>query len=125
MDKILKKASLLLVAFAAEDPGEITGCWGSCVDKVFGVATLSCFECIFQNLINIAIRLGGVIVFIMILIGGFSLLTAGDDPKKVQKAHNTITFAVIGLVLLILAWFILVFIEKFTGVTVTLFKVGD
>ncbi len=50
---------------------------------------------------------------------GTSPRTAGGDPKKTQAAGQTITFAVFGLVAVIAAWFILLFIEKFTGVNVT------
>jgi hypothetical protein len=89
-----------------------------------GVATLNCLEDIFRNLLHIVIRLGGVIAFVMVLIGGFRYLTAGEDPKKAQAARNTITYAVIGLVLFILVWFLFFFIETFTGVKVTEFRIG-
>lgn len=96
-------------------------CWEECAPD--DIATLKCFECIIQSLLNLAVRLGGVIVFIMFIIGGFKLLTAGGDPKSAQAARNTLTYAVLGLALLILAWFILRFIEVFTGVTVTEFTI--
>ncbi|MBA4386265.1 MAG: hypothetical protein C0410_16145, partial [Anaerolinea sp.] len=79
------------------------------------VATLQCFECIVQNILNIAVRLAGIAVFIFIIIGGFQYLTAGGDPKKAESAKNTLTYAILGLALLILAWFILKFISIFTG----------
>ena len=88
------------------------------------VATLKCFECIFENLLHYTIQLGGIIAFIFLILGGFKYLTAGGDPKKVEQARNTLTYAILGLVLLLLAWFILYFVEEFTGVKVTLFKIG-
>jgi hypothetical protein len=121
MKGIFQKLPFLGVVYAA-DP-KIVSCWEEF--SVNEVATLQAFECIFESLINIAISVGGVIAFIMLIMGGFSYLTAGDDPKKAQKARNTITFAVIGLVLLIAAWFILSFIEELTGINVTIFKIGD
>lgn len=86
-------------------------------------ATIKDFEEIVQNILNIAIRLAGVLLFIMLIIGGFKYLTAGGDPKKAEAARNTLTYAIAGLVLVILAWFILLFIEKFTGVKVTQFNI--
>jgi len=80
------------------------------------VATIKGFECIFQNVLNIVVRLAGIAVLIFIIIGGFQYLTAGGDPKKSESAKNTITYAILGLVLLILAWFILKFIQTFTGI---------
>jgi len=97
-------------------------CWRDCVES--GAATLKCFECVIQAVLNVAIRLAGIAVFIFLIIGGFQWLTAGGDPKKSESARNTITYAILGLVLLILAWFIMQFIEKFTGIKVTEFKIG-
>ena len=74
---------------------------------------------IIERVLNIFLQLAGLAAFIMIIVGGFQYLTAGGDPKKTQAAGQTITFAVFGLVAVIAAWFILLFIEKFTGVNVT------
>lgn len=71
------------------------------------------------NFLNIAVRLAGIAAFIMIIVGGFKYLTAGGDPQKTQAAGQTITYAVFGLIGVIAAWFILLFIEKFTGVELT------
>jgi hypothetical protein len=59
----------------------------------------------------------------MLIVGGFQYLTAGGDAKKTQAASNTLTYAIFGLVAVIAAWFILLFIEKFTGVKVTEFNI--
>lgn len=87
------------------------------------VVTLQCLECIFLAILHIAIRLAGLAVFIMLIIGGFKYLTAAGDPKSAQAAKNTITYAIFGLVLILFAWFILYFIEYFTGVKVTEFTI--
>ena len=71
---------------------------------------------IMYNLLNLAIRLAGIATFIMIILGGFKWLTSGGDPKAVESARNTITYAILGLVLIIIAWFILKFIADFTGI---------
>jgi len=76
---------------------------------------------IVQNIFNIAIRLAGITTFIMLIMGGFKYLTAGGDAKAAESARNTITYAILGLVLIIAAWFILKFISEFTGVDVTEF----
>lgn len=78
---------------------------------------------IVENIFSIVIRLAGVAAFIMLIIGGFKYLTAGGDAKAAESARNTITYAILGLVLIIAAWFILKFISEFTGVDVTQFKI--
>ena len=78
---------------------------------------------IVERILNIAIRLAGIAAFVMLIVGGFQYLTAGGDPKKTQAASSTITYAILGLIIVIAAWFILLFIEKFTGVKVTEFNI--
>jgi hypothetical protein len=80
---------------------------------------------IIEKVLNIAIRLAGIAAFIMLIVGGFQYLTAGGDPKKTQAAGNTITYAIFGLVAVIAAWFIVLFIEKFTGVKITEFDIPE
>jgi hypothetical protein len=86
-------------------------------------AEIQDLEVIVERVLNIAIRLAGIAAFIMLIVGGFQYLTAGGDPKKTQAAGSTITYAIFGLVAVIAAWFILLFIEKFTGVKVTEFNI--
>jgi uncharacterized membrane protein len=86
-------------------------------------AQLQDLTVIVERILNIAVRLAGIAVFIMLIVGGFQYLTAGGDPKKTQAASSIITHAILGLVIVIVAWFILLFIEKFTGVTVTEFNI--
>jgi len=78
---------------------------------------------VIKRILNISIRLAGLAVFIMLIVGGFQYLTAGGDPKKTQAASSTLTHAVIGLVILIAVWFVFLLIEKFTGVTITQFEI--
>lgn len=89
---------------------------------VEGVHEIKDIVDIVENIFSIVIRLAGVAAFIMLIIGGFKYLTAGGDPKAAESARNTITYAILGLVLIIAAWFILKFIYEFTGVDVTQFQ---
>jgi len=85
-------------------------------------AILQDLAVIVERVLNIAVRLAGIAAFVMLIVGGFQYLTAGGDPKKTQAASSTLTYAILGLVIVIAAWFILLFIEKFTGVKVTEFN---
>jgi hypothetical protein len=71
---------------------------------------------VFLNIISLLIPLGGIILFVMIVIGGFSLLTSGGVPQKVEVAKATITYAIIGIVLLACSYLIILLIARFTGV---------
>jgi hypothetical protein len=70
------------------------------------------------------IPLIGVISFVMILVGGFKILTSGGDPKGIAGGRQTITLAVVGIALSIISWLVLVLIQNVTGVSVTQFKFG-
>ncbi|MFH1602184.1 MAG: hypothetical protein ABIB61_04490 [Candidatus Shapirobacteria bacterium] len=87
------------------------------------VATFAHIEGMVENILGVALRLLGLAVGVMIIVGGFQLLTSGGSQEGAQKARGTFTMAIFGLVLAILAWFILVFIKNFTGVEVTEFAI--
>jgi len=92
---------------------------------VDGVATLKCAEVIFGNIVAVLITLAGIIFFFMIIAGGFRYLTSGGDPKAVAAAGNTLTWAIAGLLIVLVTWFILQLIQTLTGVRVTLFRIGE
>jgi hypothetical protein len=123
MKKLLLFGWLVVFLFLFSSPVLANGdsCWTDCVEDE--VATIQCIECIFKNFLNIATTLAGLAVFIMFLAGGFKYLTSAGDPKGTESAKSTLTYAVLGLVLVIVAWFILQFIKEFTGVEVTEFEI--
>ena len=88
-----------------------------------GVVEIQAFEQIFANILTVATSLAGLAAFIMLIVGGFKWLTSGGDPKKLESAKGSITYAFAGLALLILIWFVLLFIKNFTGVDVTIFQI--
>lgn len=70
------------------------------------------------QIINIFSIIVGVVAVIMIIYGGFRYITSGGDSSKVGDAKNTILYAIIGLILVALAQFIVKFVlEKSVGVT--------
>lgn len=87
------------------------------------VATIQGLEGVFQNTINVALGFGGIVLFIMLLAGGLQYITAAGDPKAVDQAQKTLTYAIFGMVLLALSYLVLVLIKNFTGVDVTEFRV--
>jgi hypothetical protein len=61
--------------------------------------------------LNIAYFVGGIIAVVVIIIAGFTLVTNGGEPDAIKKAKNSILYAVIGLVVILIAftvtWFII------------------
>lgn len=87
------------------------------------VATVKGFERVLSNLVAVALELAGVILFIMLLTSGFKYLTSQGDPKAVEGAKGTLTHAIIGLIVLILATVILSIIGTITGLNILEFKI--
>lgn len=91
--------------------------WGSCVEKVgaFEVAKLNCLEVIFQNAVAAAFFFVGIVALFMLVFGGFKFMFSGGDPKEVEAARHVITWAIIGLVVVLLAFFLINIIGYITG----------
>lgn len=67
---------------------------------------------ILSNVINTLIFATGIIAIIFIIIGGIRYVVSQGDEKSVQGAKNTILYAVIGLIIAILAFAIVTFVLK-------------
>lgn len=67
------------------------------------------------NIVNIFSIIVGIVAVIMIIIGGFKYITSGGDSGNVTSAKNTILYAVIGLVIVALAQFIVRFVLAKAG----------
>jgi cytochrome bd-type quinol oxidase subunit 2 len=65
---------------------------------------------IVTTIINIFSLIVGIVSVIMIILGGFRYITSGGDSSNVQSAKNTIIYAIIGLVVVALAQFIVQFV---------------
>lgn len=87
-------------------------------------ATLDQIPTYFGNILEAIIPLIGMVAFIMILVGGFKILTSGGDPKGMAGGKQTINLAVAGIALAITSWLILLLIENVTGSPVTQFNFG-
>lgn len=66
-----------------------------------------------SDIILILTSLVGIISLIFIIIAGIKIVTASGDPKKLQSAGATITYAIIGLAVAILAFVILQVVQYF------------
>lgn len=86
-------------------------------------AQLSDLEFVFGKVVTSLLALGGIVLFLMLLSGGFKYLTSGGDPKATETAQKTLTYAIGGMVLLAGSYMILRIISDFTGADVTNFVI--
>lgn len=71
-----------------------------------------------RGIVQFILILAFVIAFIMLIVGGLRWILAGGDEKSVEKARNTITAALIGLVIVLVAYAIIRIVEVFFAVNI-------
>ena len=89
-----------------------------------GIATINNLGCLFERIVSYALGFAGIVLFVLLIIGGFRFITSGGDPKAVEGAQKTLTSAIAGLVLILVSYIILFLISNITGVDVTIFKIS-
>ena len=65
---------------------------------------------IIKAVVNILIFIVGVVAVIMLIIGGFRYVLSGGDSAGVEGAKNTILYAIIGVIVAIMAYAVVNFV---------------
>jgi len=98
---------------APPEPVDI-GCYvklgGICIKIAFPT-----FGSLLSNIIILALAASGLIFFFMMIWGGFRYLNAGGDPKNADAARQTLTNAGIGLLIVVVSFFIIELITRVVG----------
>lgn len=89
--------------------------WDSCLDAN-GVATLACIPVIINNVVVAALVFSGVVALILIIYSGIKFISSKGDQTAIDSAKKTLTYAIIGLVIIFLSFFIVGAIGQLTGV---------
>ena len=73
---------------------------------------------VFSRLTNTILLIVGLISVIMLVYGGLRYILSGGDSKKVTDAKNTILYAIIGLIISLLAFALVTFVlNSVVGIT--------
>ncbi len=60
-----------------------------------------------SRLIPYFILFAGIGMLLMLITGGFQLLTGGSDPKQIEMGRKRITYSIVGFIIVFLAyWFV-------------------
>lgn len=99
--------------------------WDSCLSNVktiidtkevvYQAVTLKCIIPLFMNVINALLAFSGTVAVFFIIFSGIKFITSGGDAKQVEGARKTLTFAVIGLLVILLSYLIINLISGVTG----------
>lgn len=60
-----------------------------------------------NKILQIALGAAGGVAFLLIIYGGFKLAFSRGDPQAIQDARDVITSAIVGLVIIVMAVFLL------------------
>lgn len=61
------------------------------------------FKCVAERIIDLLIMIAAPLTAILVLIGGFQMITAAGDPAKFGTGKKTILYSAIGFVIVLLA----------------------
>ncbi len=103
---VISGVSLLsspLISFAADNPMG----W---INNIDGTKTE--LNVLVVNVLNWMIGAAAVICVVMLIVAGYSYMTAGGDEGKVGKATKTLTNAIIGLAICFIAVMLVNFVLK-------------
>jgi hypothetical protein len=87
--------------------------YDSCL--VEGIPQIKCLPELFSRLTYFAFLFAGTAAVALIIWGGIKYVRSGGDQKQVQSARQTITFAILGLIIILSSVFIIQFISNLTG----------
>lgn len=110
--------SLVAPVFAQESGGDCkpADCIKGGLDSVGGDKTDDkALENGIKNVVNVLLFILGAIAVIMIIIGGIRYTTSNGDASNIKSAKDTILYAVVGLVVAILAYAIVNFVVDAFG----------
>lgn len=119
MKKLALKTSSLLAAFGAfatnafaQSAAFFDNPQGGAAPSAAAQGTLG------QNItliINYFLGILGLIAVGFLIYAGVLMVTAGGDEQQVGKARKIITYAVVGIVIILLSWTIVTFVSSALG----------
>lgn len=62
--------------------------------------------------VQILIFLIGMLSVVMIIVGGIKIVVSNGDPGRYKSGRDTITYAIVGLILALIAYSIVIFIAS-------------
>ena len=95
--------------------------WDNCFYnsmEVYGaenVATLRCLPSIVQNVANAFLLFAGVVALFILVWSGIRFVISGGDAKQIGNAKSMMTYAIIGLVVVLSSYAIIFFLGYVTG----------
>lgn len=88
-------------------PTEINGPLGNDITTIGSIITQA---------IPYIFSFAGLALLLMLIMAGFDLLTSAGDTKKLEKGKQRLTYAILGILLIIVAYWIVQIVGKIFGI---------
>ena len=82
------------------------------LQEAAGCNTTETIDSPIRTVINILLYVVGILAVVMIIVSGLKMTMSAGDAGAVQKAKNTLVYAIIGLAIAVLAYAIVNFVLK-------------
>lgn len=102
-------------ALAANPLSNACGVPGASSSSVCSAQQGTPIESTISKVTKIIAAVAGIAAVIMIITGGFMYVTSSGDASKITSARKTITYAVVGLIIIALAQTIIIFVINRLG----------
>jgi len=106
---IFSSLPLVPAAYARVDIGPTVSLGGVTIN------VFSSFGQLFTRIVRVALALAAVVFLAMLVWGGFKYLAAGGDSKAADEARRTLTNAGVGLLIVIVSFFIVELATRVAG----------
>ena len=70
-----------------------------------------------SNVYAAALTIAGIVLFLMLIVASFKWMSAGGDVKAKESAQSTIVNAIIGIVIVVIAWSLTIILGQFLGIS--------
>lgn len=84
-----------------------------CATQVIG--NIGCLPFFLKNIVNAGFIFAAGVAVILIILSGIRLVVSGGDEIKVAQAKKSLTYTIIGLVIILLAFALINLIGRITG----------
>lgn len=84
----------------------------------FKFTTSSTIGDIISAILPYVFAISGLLLFVFLIMGGFELLTSAGNPESVKKAQGKITSALVGFVIIFLAYWLTQALEIIFGIKI-------
>jgi len=122
-NKIMKKTIIFALLFSLLSSVFLIGqCFAVKIDNPINYDTIA--ELV-EAIINYVWLLGIVAAPLVIIIGGFMLLTSGGNPTKLEQAKKVMLYGVIGFAIILTVKGLIALIKGVLGVKETVFYLGN